>query len=200
MTENTPEELPDRPLECDKCKKSIKVVYTEIIKGQITHTGMCEECPELQRRLHGITPSDYVFSQQDGENAGLCCGTCGTTLGEVKRGHLLGCDECYDVFADLIINEMLDSNKLSLKYANAKKGMPIHIGRAPGESLTISPSSRLLALNEALKETLNREEYEQAAWLRDQIKAITEDVKKDKDIDKKKDNDIGVGGGEGNKS
>ena len=55
-----------------------------------------------------------------------------------------------------------------------KKSHPIHIGRAPGESLAISPSSRLLALNEALKETLNREDYEQAAWLRDQIKALTD--------------------------
>jgi protein arginine kinase activator len=29
-------------------------------------------------------------------------------------------------------------------------------------------------LNEALNETLKKEDYEQAAWLRDQIKAITE--------------------------
>jgi protein arginine kinase activator len=46
--------------------------------------------------------------------------------------------------------------------------------------LAINPSSRLLALNEALKETLSREDYEQAAWLRDQIKALTESEAKDK--------------------
>jgi protein arginine kinase activator len=33
---------------------------------------------------------------------------------------------------------------------------------------------RLLALNEALNETIQREDYEQAALLRDQIKAITD--------------------------
>lgn len=179
MSDNQFEEMPDRPLECDKCKKSIKVIYTEIVGDQISHTAMCADCPELQKRLHGPSTSEYVFSKQDGENAGLCCGNCGTTLEEIKHGHLLGCDECYAVFADVLINEMVASNRLSHKYINSKHAVPIHIGRAPGETLTISPSSRLLALNEALQETLNREEYEQAAWLRDQINALTEDVKKE---------------------
>lgn len=104
----------------------------------------------------------------------MCCGSCGTTLEEVKRGHRLGCMECYDVFGDLLLSEMLAANKLSPRVSAAKKSVPIHIGRAPGESLAINPSSRLLALNEALRETLSREDYEQAAWLRDQIKALTE--------------------------
>ena len=33
---------------------------------------------------------------------------------------------------------------------------------------------QLVALHQALHETLSREDYEQAAWLRDQIKALTE--------------------------
>ncbi len=48
------------------------------------------------------------------------------------------------------------------------------MGRAPGEKIEISPSLKLIALNEALSETLSREDYEQAAWLRDQIKKLTE--------------------------
>ena len=38
----------------------------------------------------------------------------------------------------------------------------------------ISPTLRLIALNEALDETLIREDYEQAALLRDQIRALKE--------------------------
>ena len=52
--------------------------------------------------------------------------------------------------------------------------MPLHIGRAPGEVVEINPTLRLIALNEALDETLIREEYEQAAVLRDQITAFKE--------------------------
>lgn len=165
--------FPDRPLECSECKKPIVVRYTEIVGDSITHTSMCADCPELQRRLHGTSPREFV-SNQIGSSAGLECGNCGTTLEEVRRGHRLGCAECYTVFEDVLLIEMRAANRLSPRISSLKKSLPLHMGRSPGEKLAINPSSRLLALNEALKETLNREDYEQAAWLRDQIKALTE--------------------------
>lgn len=93
----------------------------------------------------------------------------------------MGCSECYQVFEDVILPEMLAAGKLPPRLATAKKTIPIHIGRAPGESQELNPSLRLLALNEALNETLKREDYEQAAWLRDQIKALTEQPEKKSD-------------------
>lgn len=164
--------FPDRPLECGECKKPIAIRYTEIVGKTITHTSMCADCPELQKRLYGTSPQDLVANQAG--SAGVACGNCGTTLEEIKRGHRLGCPACYTVFEDILLMEMQAANRLSPRIAPNKKTIPIHIGRSPGETLAINPSSRLLALNEALKETLSREDYEQAAWLRDQIKAITE--------------------------
>lgn len=173
MVDKKPEHSPDRPLECSECKKSIAVRYTEITKDSIVNTSMCSDCPELHRRLYGTGPAQKESTQREG-NAGLCCGNCGTALEEVKRGHSLGCMECYDVFGDLLLMEMQSSNRLPSRTLPLKKSTPLYIGRSPGETLTISPSSRLLALSEALKETLSREDYEQAAWLRDQIKALTD--------------------------
>jgi protein arginine kinase activator len=173
MIEKKPEHFPERPLECSECKKPIAVRYTEIIGNMITHTSMCGDCPELQRRLYGTKASKHVYNQLEGDTD-LCCGNCGTQLEEVKRGHRLGCMECYNVFGELLLMELLAANKLSPRVSSLKKSVPIHIGRTPGENLGMSPSSRLLALNEALRETLSREDYEQAAWLRDQIKALTE--------------------------
>lgn len=186
MFEKKPDKhFPDRPLECGECKKPIAIRYTEIVGDSITHTSMCADCPELQRRLHGTNPQELV-ANQIGSSAGLECGNCGTTLEEIKRGHRLGCPECYTVFEDVLLIEMQGANRLSPRILPAKKSIPIHIGRAPGERLAINPSSRLLALNEALKETLSREDYEQAAWLRDQIKALTETENlKDQAEDKK---------------
>lgn len=165
------EPFEERPLECSECKKAISVRYTEVIGNTITHTIMCAECPQLQHRLHGIPAA-----QQGGQavGAGLCCGTCGTTLDAVRMSSPLGCRDCYDVFEDVLLSEMLDANKISARITTAKKSIPVHIGRSPGEAKEISPSLRLLALNEALNETLRQENYEQAAWLRDQIKALTE--------------------------
>jgi protein arginine kinase activator len=174
MFEKKPEKyFPDRPLECGECKKPIAIRYTEIVGNSITHTSMCADCPELQLRLHGTNPRELV-ANQTGSTAGLACGNCGTTLEEIKRGHRLGCSECYTVFEDVLLMEMQAANRLPSRHILPKKGIPVHIGRLPGERQAINPSSRLLALNEALKEMLSREDYEQAAWLRDQIKALTE--------------------------
>jgi protein arginine kinase activator len=178
MTDNAEdkieEKLPDRPLECSECKKPISVDYTEIIGSAITRVCMCSDCPELQRRLRGSQGVHLVTGLSEGNTTGLACGNCGTTLEALRVGNPLGCSECYEVFDDVLIGEMLASEKIPVRITTTKKSIPIHIGRAPGEALEMNPSLRLLALNEALNETLKREDYEQAAWLRDQIKALTD--------------------------
>ncbi|NGX58120.1 MAG: hypothetical protein K940chlam3_01024 [Chlamydiae bacterium] len=161
----------DRPLECSECKKPIAVRYTEVVGNSITHTVMCADCPHLEHRLHGI-PTREKSEQM--EVAGLCCGNCGTTLQSVRMGSLLGCSECYVVFGDVLLSELIAMGKLSSRFSSARKSTPIHIGRGTGEVKVMTPTVRLLALNEALSETIQREDYEQAAWLRDQIKQITE--------------------------
>ncbi len=178
--EEFPEEAsPERPLECSECKKPIAVHYTEIVGDAISVTGMCADCPELQRRLHG-TPH-HIAAGSSVEGTGLACGNCGTTLESVKMGNLLGCSECYAVFGDILLSELLAAGRAPTRLTSLKKEMPLHLGRAPGEVQEMSPSLRLLALNEALNETLKREDYEQAAWLRDQIKAITDKQEKSDD-------------------
>ncbi|GAB4237494.1 MAG: UvrB/UvrC motif-containing protein [Chlamydiales bacterium] len=168
----------ERPIECSECRKPIAVRYTEVVGKNITHTIMCNDCPQLQHRLHGLP----IVSQQtpQGTELGLCCGECGTTLDAIKMGSNLGCNHCYEVFDDILIKELRDAKKVSRHVASAKPPSHYHMGRAPGESKEMSASLRLLALNEALNETLSREDYEQAAWLRDQIKAIEENHSGDK--------------------
>lgn len=179
MSESNEDHLPgplqdktvERPLECTECKRPIAVRYTEIVGGTITHTSMCAECPQLERRLHGIRTESAVGAQGE---TGLVCGDCGTTLANVRMGSLLGCSHCYEVFGDAILAELQAMGRIPSTIPAHKKGFVAHVGRAPGELVEMSPTSRLAALNDALKETLTREDYEQAAWLRDQIKKLTD--------------------------
>lgn len=174
--EKPADKAPERPLECGECKKPVMVHYTEVVGDLIVTTCMCSDCPELQKRLHGTTALTGVGSQAEAA-AGLVCGNCGTSLEAVRVGAPLGCNVCYEVFGDLLLHELLAANKVPQRLANAKKSAPIHIGRSPGETQEINPALRLLALNEALSETLKKEDYEQAAWIRDQIKALTDTEK-----------------------
>lgn len=159
----------ERPIECTECRRSIAVYYTAIVGEMIVNTCMCAECPVLRHRLHGIPHSDGANNT---EGSLLVCGNCGTSLDSVRLGTPLGCDLCYEVFDDVLIAEMLAAEKIPQKAAINKK--TVHIGRGLGETGEMSSSLRLLDLNEALNNVLKNEDYEQAALLRDQIKALTE--------------------------
>lgn len=107
---------------------------------------------------------------------GVCCGRCGTTMLSVRTGNLLGCPECYSVFEEVLMQELSERKvptRIKKMKENTKKPY-LHAGKTPDQKADISSASRIVSLNEALKEALKKENYEQAAWLRDQIKALTE--------------------------
>jgi protein arginine kinase activator len=170
--ENT-SDTPERPLECSECRRPMRVIYTEVT-GNICNTlGMCNECPELQRRLKGSKEISLPNLQPEGGMA-LACGNCGTTLESIRIGMLLGCSRCYEVFEHVLVDELVRTHALPSRIHDGKRSQILHIGRMPGTGKEQTPSLRLLALNEALHETLAQEDYEQAALLRDQIRALTE--------------------------
>jgi protein arginine kinase activator len=162
----------ERPFECSECKKNIRVRYTEVDGETVTNTAMCADCPELQKRLHGLSKEEIAAISNPGE--GLCCGNCGTTLEAIKTGHPLGCSICYEVFQDLIFQNLLKEGRIPQRLMNQKPQETLHIGKYPSSIKQLSPSVKLVALNDALKETLAKEDYEQAALIRDQIKKLTE--------------------------
>ncbi len=169
--------MAERPVECSNCKKSIKVVYKEIVDTSILCSEMCADCPVLQQKLHGQNLQPAIREGLTETEAGLCCGNCRTTLESIQMGNPLGCSECYAVFSDVLISELSAADKIPprlKKEVQAKKTQSLHIGKTPNKPLTIPASSRLTALNEALNEALKKENYEQAAWIRDQIKALME--------------------------
>ncbi len=170
------EEPIERHLECTECKKPIVVVYTEIIGKMIYRMGMCADCPLLSKKLHGQT---HAIEASGGTI--LSCGGCGLTEDEVKMGAPLGCSLCYEVFEELLIQELLKNGRIAQKFAGVKKIVPLHMGRAPGEVREVSNAMKLLELHQALHETLGQENYEQAAYLRDQIKALTKEEEKKKE-------------------
>ncbi len=173
---------PDRPLECSECKIPITVHYSEIIENECTNIGMCNTCPQLQKRLKGNSSiKDEMSSKAD---AGLACGECGTTLANLRVSHRVGCSHCYQVFGDLIVAEMMDSHRIFPGIIKNRKSVPLHVGRSAGETQEISPSLKLIALNDALEETLKKENYEQAALLRDKIQELTEGSEDDDDQEK----------------
>lgn len=166
--------MSDRPIECSQCKRPAKILYKEILGQTINCTEMCTECPVLQAKLHGdVSGAEKKESQ-------VCCGSCGTSLESVRMGQPVGCSECYAVFNDFLVGELIAAGAIPpalQKKLASQRTQAIHIGKSPDQPVDITLSSRLAALNEALNDALKRENYEQAALLRDQIKNLTEKEK-----------------------
>lgn len=172
----------DRPVECSHCKKPIHVIYKEIVGQSILCTEMCADCPIVQQKLHGqLHP---ILGNEGQKEAELYCGNCRTSLDSIKMGNPLGCSECYTVFGDLLVTELIAREHIPLKQQKTvinKKTASIHIGKSPEHPLHLQASTKLATLNEALGEALKKENYEQAAWIRDQINALKESPNERKD-------------------
>jgi protein arginine kinase activator len=153
--------MSERPLECSDCQKPTCVNFIRLNLQQSSELSLCKDCPMLARltgepsRLHA-----HLLAQA----REIACGNCSTTMEMIQMGSVLGCTQCYEVFSDIICNQ-------HFKIPNSAA---VHCGRSVGEERETSSNLHLYALNEALQETLSREEYEEAAHIRDQIKAILE--------------------------
>ncbi|MGE3953948.1 MAG: hypothetical protein AB7F31_01955 [Parachlamydiales bacterium] len=166
--------MADRPIECSNCKKPLAYDYTQLAEGKRVELSMCATCPILQAKLYG-TKAIPAYEAGEERPAGITCGSCGTTLDAVRTGTPLGCSQCYEVFSEVIGYELGSAHRLSKRLGKpAGRSTPLHMGRAPGEVVELTDTAKLLALDEALKETLTAEDYEGAAWLRDQIKRLKE--------------------------
>lgn len=172
--------LPERHLECSDCKKPIHTIYTELVGKSLFRLSMCRDCPILRQKMQGgKTPT----TTEEALALGLCCGNCQTTADEVKMGGNTGCSLCYEVFDEIIHQEIFLKERLPERAKRNKHPIPMHLGRGPGEPTVANPATKLLALHQALHETLAQEDYEAAAWLRDQIKALTEENQSQNDSD-----------------
>jgi len=156
----------DRPLECGGCQKPLSVEYKEIVDQTVSCFHACSDCPVLERRLHGNLE---MQASHPTLQEGLCCNNCHTSLQEVRSGNALGCSECYAVFGD-VVSDLLKNQESIAPHI----GDTLHVGKSPHQSDSPLSPKKITELNQELNHALDAENYEEAAWLRDQIKDLME--------------------------
>ncbi|MBX6679975.1 UvrB/UvrC motif-containing protein [Chlamydia gallinacea] len=150
---------------CYLCHKPASICYTEVDQNRVIRSYVCDSCP---------CPSDYysrvaVPLSSLESSLTLECGNCKTIWQPyTNEDRLFGCHLCYTNFKTPLIAELIQ-NKALFSSLTENSQSSLHIGRGPGETASINPLLKLIALNEALQDTLSREDYEQAALIRDQI-------------------------------
>lgn len=155
-----------RPKNCSHCDKPTTLHLTKIVNGELYKLGLCASCPQA-KALKSATGFDLLDSPASKmpeplSTDGLAkCPSCGLTPEDFKEIGRLGCARCYDVFAE----------KLTPMITKLHRG-PSHQGKVPkGKRRVITPEE-IESLKRRLEEYVSREEFELAAVVRDQLRAL----------------------------
>lgn len=161
-------------MRCQNCGKREAVVdYTQVIDGSKLHLHLCDKCAsEMKIGMDFMFDMDDVFStffneisnvQALSEVEVLKCKTCGSTYSDFRNTGKFGCANCYETFGD-----ELDS-VLKRLHGNNRH---VQGERKKVVAKTNTVENEIEDLKMKLKECIQKEEYEEAAKLRDKIKEI----------------------------
>lgn len=169
---------------CCVCKQKQATVHlTQIVNDQMQKVDMCEACAK-EKGLNdpaGFMIADMVLglgaaqeiAQAAPGGGELACPACGFTQADFKKSGRLGCAECYETFAgglDGLLKTMHKGTRHAGKTPHAKNPEA-----GPSEGPVDKPldkTKQLALLHQRLEKALVHEDYEQAALLRDEIKAL----------------------------
>ena len=159
---------------CDRCgKKEATVRYEENINGDKKKINLCKECSENLGILNMNfmdnmfmsffdEPASIGIGKLKGEN--MTCPKCGYTFSDYAKSGLLGCSECYETFKDKLEPVL---QKLH--------GKSYHVNtKVKYNKCADKPNNKLEELQEELKKSIESEEYEKAAIIRDEIKKLNQ--------------------------
>ena len=109
-----------------------------------------------------------VFMQPTARQAEKKCPVCGHTYSDFRRTGKIGCSECYKVFRSPIT-------------ATLRQVQPsiTHTGKIPSKSgEELKQKRRYESLKQELSAAVKNEDYEKAAKLHKELKAIESEMKK----------------------
>ena len=157
---------------CDICGKNPATVHlTEIVDDQMTELHLCEECARqksiqmeqqfgLSDLLAGLAEFEKPALQK--EAVLLKCSNCDLTYTDFKKIGRLGCSECYSTF-----------KKYLGPLLKRIHGSSLHLGKSPSKvTKALKKKIDLSSLRYELQKAIEREAFEEAAKIRDQIKEL----------------------------
>lgn len=161
-------------MECERCGAKATVHITRVENGIKQERHLCEKCA---RELFGFEFKESMavgdamtgileLMKEDQKAARLmdapACPSCGMTFKGFKTSGKLGCPRCYRQFSEQLGPILLRIHKSAE-----------HIGKMPpGQMGGRRIEREIVRRRRAMKEAVASEDFETAAKLRDEIKAL----------------------------
>jgi protein arginine kinase activator len=174
-------------MQCEICKiKPATVHLTEIVDGQRRESHLCQACAQkegitiknqlsLNELLSSLIAAHQQADEQEMDTIEKSCPVCGMTLEMFRKNALLGCPKDYEIF----------DKSLQTIIEKAHNGNLIHKGKTPPgvpqqvvssdtkkDEAETKEKDEIESIKNQLDEAVRKEDYELAARLRDQLKAL----------------------------
>ena len=163
---------------CDDCQKRAAYIHiAQVIDNQRQEKWLCGECAKAYGAI--ALPNEKQFSFQDlltgllshnyfneVQPQDLSCTNCGMTYREFESAGKFGCADCYGAFSARL-------EPLLRRIHGASN----HNGKLPRRSgAKLEVTLRIQRLRQEQERCVRQEEYEEAARLRDQIRALEKEL------------------------
>ena len=178
---------------CEQCKKREATVrYVEVVNGVTTEHNLCGVCASqldmgsfsavlekeisLASLLSGLLGIQGT-EKNDGKFADVICPTCGTTYEDFAETSRFGCRDCYSVFGPLF-GDNIRHLQGSERHVGKRPDYVIREAVEPAEEPLmpkLSAEEQIRLLQARIKDAIRREDYEEAAMLRDEIRSLKEE-------------------------
>lgn len=161
---------------CRRCAKSATLHITEIQDGKAVAVHLCNSCAqeyldEEAEQVSSAPPEEMTAKLEalmsEDADADTRCSNCNITFGEFREQGRLGCPTCFEEFrVDLM--PLLENIHESAA----------HVGKRPRRNpAQTEDQARLVQIRQRLEDAIDREDYEQAASLRDEIAEIEQTLR-----------------------
>lgn len=160
---------------CENCGSNEAVVHlTQIVNNEMATYHLCEKCAAAKGFETSPEPANFPLSDflaqmgegsaaADVEDSGERCGFCGLAFKDFRETGRLGCAHCYSTFEGHLRGLLRKIH-----------GGTQHVGKVylPPDPTASEMEKRLEVLRRKLQRAVETEDFERAAELRDEIRAM----------------------------
>ena len=161
---------------CQNCKNNTATTFLKTtVNGVTKEWHLCNECAKKMHAFDHFPWFSDSFSDMNNFLSGLMpafpadaytsssterCPICGATPEDISASGKVGCAGCYRTFRPML-----------MPYIRRIHGNAQHTGHVPAR-IAANPTRKIAALEQELAQAVAAQEYERAATIRDQLKAL----------------------------
>ncbi len=152
-------------MKCEAChSEEASVQVKQVADGMVKEVFLCPACAEKSGLKAPADMADFLFGvgspafSETSPEAQKSCPLCHMRGSDFRKTSRLGCEHCYETFADELV-PMVENMHRSFQ----------HSGKTPAHEKT---RAQIEVLQASLLEAVQRQAFEDAAGIRDEIKAL----------------------------